>query len=84
VAATLSTRVAVRSDGHRARVYRLRTIHRHLRTGTSHTFTLRLPGVAVNALVAGAKESVRFALTAKNANGTGKATTTIKNLHPSV
>jgi hypothetical protein len=48
--------------------------------GVGKDLKLNLPVSAVKDLVSGAKESIKLTLTAKNANGTGRATASISPL----
>jgi hypothetical protein len=58
----------------------LKAVHGSAKAGVTRKVTLRLPKTALTKLKQHTAESVAFALTAKNANGTSKATATIKHL----
>jgi Divergent InlB B-repeat domain len=58
----------------------LRTVQGHAKAGVLHAVSLKLPKSALTKLRQHASESVAFVLTARNANGTTKASASIKRL----
>ena len=64
----------------RAKTFSLRGTHVSLRAGVPIGLVIKLPADALTALSRGASESLTLTLTATNANGTRKVTTTVPRL----
>jgi uncharacterized membrane protein len=64
----------------KTKTFKLKAVRKPVSAGKTTSFTLKLPGSALKALKAGAKESVALTLVASNVNGSGQSAAAIGRL----
>ncbi len=70
-----------RNHGAASKTFRLKAVSLKVRAEHTARATIELPTAALRAVSDGARESVAFTLTAKNANGTATAHAAIARIH---